>query len=62
MTDPNSGVGRQLRAKARRERWFNDPALFARECIEWPDGTPYVENVHDCIAKGRAVWPWRRSA
>jgi hypothetical protein len=34
-----SDVGRQLRARDRRLRWFTDPALFAREYISWPTGT-----------------------
>lgn len=32
------GAGRLIRAEARRQRWFSDPALFAREAIDWPEG------------------------
>ena len=33
-----AGAGRTLRAGARRQRWFSDPARFAREVFRWPEG------------------------
>ena len=33
-----SGAGRRLRVQARQSRYYSDPALWARECIQWPEG------------------------
>lgn len=43
-------------AGARRERWMYDPALWAADCIAWPDGeglTPYQEDAVTRLAVRR---------
>lgn len=58
MTDLFTSVADQLRAQGRRQRWFSDPALFARECIDWPAGAellPYQAEALGALVDKRRV-------
>ncbi|MGC2295309.1 MAG: DEAD/DEAH box helicase family protein [Candidatus Dormiibacterota bacterium] len=52
-----AGAARRLRAQGQRQRWHGDPVGFARECVEWPQGselTPYqAEALRGLVNKGR---------
>jgi hypothetical protein len=54
-----SGAGRRLRAQEQRQRWHADPVGFARECIDWPEGseltTYQAEALASLVSKGRVA-------
>ncbi|MGH7667432.1 MAG: hypothetical protein ACREN1_09030, partial [Candidatus Dormibacteria bacterium] len=51
-------LGTRLQSQSQRSRWYTDPALWARECIEWPDGqglADYQEQVLRALAADHRV-------
>jgi hypothetical protein len=59
MSDPLlAAAARRLRAQSQRQRWYDDPAGFARDAIKWPEGselTAYQANVLSAVAGKRRV-------
>ena len=59
MSDPLlAAAARRLRAQGQRQRWVDDPAGFARECIDWPTGSelaPYQAAALAALVETRRV-------
>lgn len=57
LVDPWAHAAHQFARSAERDRWRYDPAAWAREVIDWPEGglTPYQEDAVTMLARHRRV-------
>ncbi|MGH7643581.1 MAG: hypothetical protein ACRENX_11350 [Candidatus Dormibacteria bacterium] len=59
MTDGTlAGLGSRLRGSESRQRWYRDPAAWAKECLNWSDGqrlTDYQQDILRAVATDHRV-------